>query len=503
MSLPPWLEPLPDAAQMRETDRWAIEERGIPGTQLMERAGTALADGVARCAAGGRVAVVCGGGNNGGDGYVAARVLAERGREVVLLAAKDPSALRGDAAWAAGTWDGPVAPFSPEALAGASVVVDCLLGTGVTGAPREDAAAVIRAMREGDVPVVACDVPSGVDASTGEVAGDAVDAVLTVTFHRAKPGLWIAPGKQHAGEVEVVGIGIPDGAPVAPEAGLLRDEVLDLHPARAVDGTKFASGHVLVVGGSRGLTGAPCLAASAAMRAGAGYVTACVPASLEPIFEVKLTEVMTAALPDDEAGALRADAASGALSRTDRGGALVLGPGLGRADGALACAREVAARAEVALVLDADGLNAHAGRIADLAARTAPTILTPHGGELARLLDVDSDEVRAHRLALVRRAAKEAGAIVVLKGDDTLVCTPDGTVAVSPGGAPALATAGTGDVLSGVVGAFVARGMEPFAAACAAVHVHAEAGRRLAVSLGAEGVIAGDVVDELPLVLRG
>jgi NAD(P)H-hydrate epimerase len=386
------------------------------------------------------------------------------------------------------------------------VIVDAVLGTGFSGAPRDDVAAAIAAMNAAAAPVVAADVPSGVDASTGAVEAEAVDAVATATFHAPMPGLWIHPGKAHAGEVVIVGIGVPDGwrEVVSPAIGLIGEGVLGTYPRRGPDTTKFVSGHVLVAGGSRGMTGAPCLAASAAMRAGAGYVTACVPESLNDIFEIKLTEVMTLPLPD-AGGTHTAFGAPQVLERAQqRGGALVLGPGLGRSDGAVGFARRVAAEAAVPLVLDADGLNAHAGEaLAALRERPAPAVLTPHGGELARLLEVDSDAVSARRLEHAREAARRSGAIVVLKGDDTLVAEPEGRVGVSRGGSPALATAGTGDVLSGVLGAFLARGMAPFDAACAAVFAHAEAGRRAAVILdGPDGVIASDVVDELAHTLE-
>jgi NAD(P)H-hydrate epimerase len=316
------------------------------------------------------------------------------------------------------------------------------------------------------------------------------------------PGLWILPGKAHAGEVVVIDIGIPhEGAPVQPYAGLIGRGVLDTYPRRGQDSTKFASGHVLVAGGSRGMTGAVCLASMAAMRAGAGYVTACVPDSLNDIFEVKLTEVMTAPLPDDGGAHTEAGAADVVERARTRGGTLVLGPGLGRTDGAVAFARRLARAAPVALVLDADGLNAIAATptgLETLRDRSAPAVLTPHGGELARLLQIDSDAVQARRLDRAREAARRAGAIVLLKGDDTIVAEPDGRVGISRGGSPALATAGTGDVLSGVLAAFLARGMAPFDAACAAVFAHAEAGRRAAVIRdGPDGVIASDVVDEL------
>jgi NAD(P)H-hydrate epimerase len=366
-----------------------------------------------------------------------------------------------------------------------------VLGTGFDGEPREPALGAIEAINAADMPVVAADVPSGVDASTGEVAGAAVRAQATATFAAAKPGLWIEPGRTCAGAVEVIDIGMPDDAPLAPSAGLIGEAVLEAIPSRERNSTKFASGHVVVCGGSPGLTGAPCLAAEAAMRAGAGYVTACVPEALQPIFEAKLLEVMTVGLPSRRT-------ADAVLDKTKRGGVLVVGPGMGRMAQAEELARELAQRAEVPLVLDADGLNAHAGRLEDLRVRASPTVLTPHEGELARLLGLESEDVKARRLHHARDAAARSGAIVVLKGDDTLVAEPGGRVAVSPGATPALATAGTGDVLSGVLAALLAKAMDPFTAACAAVCLHARAGRLAAERIGGEGVIASDVVAALP-----
>ena len=243
------------------------------------------------------------------------------------------------------------------------------------------------------------------------------------------------------------------------------------------------------------------MASEAAMRAGAGYVTALVPESLDPIFEVRLLEVMTVPLPDDQ-GSLTAAAGQQVLERSRRAGALVLGPGLGREPETLQLARSLAKDAGPPLVLDADGLNAHAGRLESLSGRPAATVLTPHAGELARLLGTDSSDVSAHRLHSVRAAAAAANAIVLLKGDDTLVADPGGRVAVSRGGAAALATAGTGDVLSGVIGTMLAKQVDPFAATCAAVFVHAAAGRLAAREIGSEGVIASDVIALLPAALR-
>jgi hydroxyethylthiazole kinase-like uncharacterized protein yjeF len=506
MSLPRWLEPLPDSEQQRALDTWAIEQLGMPGIDLMELAGAGLADLAGGLVPAGPIVVVCGKGNNGGDGLVAARVLRQRGREVRVLLLGDPAELRGDAKANLDRLpgEGPE-PFPGATLQHAAGIIDAILGTGFSGEPREPAAGAIEAIngaREGGATVIACDVPSGVDASTGEALGAAIRADATVTFHAAKPGLWISPGKSLAGDVHVIEIGIPPGGPVEPSAGLIKRSVLDGIPRRGRESTKFAAGSVLVCGGSTGLTGAPCMAAEAAMRAGAGYVTALVPASLNLVFETRLVEVMSVPLPDSD-GALMSGGADTVLERCERADALILGPGLGRAEGTLELARTIAQRAPVPLLLDADGLNAHAGELHTLASRAAPTVLTPHAGELARLLGVDSAEVGAHRLRSARDAAKLANAVIVLKGDDTIVATPDGEAAISTGGAAALATAGTGDVLSGVIAALLAKHLQPFQAAAAGVFVHAGAGRIAASEIGDEGVIARDVIERLPVALRG
>jgi NAD(P)H-hydrate epimerase len=502
MSLPDWLDPLPGAEQMRAMDRWAIEERRIPSLDLMERAGAGIALLADRTVPRGLVAIVCGKGNNGGDGFVAARLLYELGRTVRVLRLAEPMEYRGDAAENLRRLEGHHEPFSPDRVDGAAIVVDAILGTGFDGDPRGLAKDAIEAIAVLDVPVVAADIASGVDASTGEAAAVSVWATATGTFACAKPGHWIAPGKQHTGKLEVIDIGIPAGAPVEADVGLLTARVHALAPRRETAGTKFTSGHVVVAGGSRGLTGAPCLASEAAMRAGAGYVTALVPASLEPIFEMRLLEVMTRGLPDAD-GALRANGVDAALASAERAGALVAGPGAGRSDGAFEFLREVAARAPVALLLDADGLNAHAGALDRLAQRSAPTVLTPHAGELGRLLERSSAEIERRRLRSAREAAQRANAVVVLKGDDTIIAAPDGTAAVNGLSSPALATAGTGDVLSGVIGALLAKRLDPFAAACAGVRRHAAAGRVAAHEHGADGVVASDVIAALPRASSG
>jgi NAD(P)H-hydrate epimerase len=481
----PWLTPLYDADGIRAVDRWAIEEQGVPSEELMEAAGSALAEAVAGLAPGGPVRIVCGKGNNGGDGLVAARRLTEMGFEVDVLEL-----------WAEG------APGDLDAwLEGSGAVVDAIFGTGFAGAPRDPAARAIDAINRCGGPVVACDVASGVDASTGEVEGAAVEADLTIGFHAAKLGHFIAPGKWHTGELRIVPIGIPAGAPSKPAGGVIDPAVLGLAPGRGPRSTKFSSGQVVIAGGSRGLTGAVRMASEAAIRAGAGYATVAVPADLEAIFEQGQPEVMSVGCPGGD-GCLAPASKKAVLGAFERAAAGVFGPGLGRDPGSVELAREAILAIEAALVIDADGLNAFAGRLEEIASREAPTILTPHAGELGRLLDRPSEEIAAHRLASAREAADTAGAVVVLKGDDTIVS--DGArVAVNALSASALATAGTGDVLSGMVAALLARGLDPFAAACAAVLAHARAGRIAAERVGAaESVIAGDVIAAIPAGLK-
>ncbi len=475
MATASWLEPLPDADQQRAIDAWAIDDLGIASETLMERAGTGLARLVADRIPEGAIAVMAGTGNNGGDGKVAARLLADRGRDVDLIEV---------------TRDTPADFDFDSRLDGSAAVIDALLGTGFHGAPREPTARAIAAMnaaREEGLVVIACDVPSGVNASSGEVQTAAVIADHTVTFHAAKPGLWLSPGKGHVGGVTIVDIGIPTwDLPVEIDTGLITQHVLDAVPRRGADSNKFTSGHVLIVAGSEQYTGAPVMVARAAARAGAGYVTVCVPAAVIPVLQSKLLEEMVTEQ-------------SGAFDLLGRANALVLGPGLGKGSDVEALVRSLANQAKSPLVLDADGLNALGPDPAFLARRGAPTVITPHAGELGRLLACDSHDISAHRLQKAQEAARLSRAVVVLKGDDTIIT--DGTrTAVSPGGVPALATAGTGDVLSGIIGAYLAKGMDPFTAACAGVYAHLRAGALAARFIGQEGVIASDVITELPRV---
>ena len=500
-----WLDPVHDAAGMAATDRWAIEQAGVPSLELMEAAGRGLARVTAGLATeaeigNGLVTVVCGKGNNGGDGLVAARYLAESGFQVAVIMLGDRDELSPDSQanldrlpeGLAGVIDG---SLSASSLRG--VVIDAMLGTGFEGEPREPVASAIAAINDSGLPVVACDVPSGVNASTGEAAGTAVRADRTATFHARKLGHLIAPGKHLCGPVEVIPIGIPPGAPAPRAGGAIRAGVLALLPRRGADSNKFSSGRVSIVGGSRGLTGAVCLAAEASIRSGAGYATAAVPDGLEAIFEAKLTEVMTKGFGEG-AERLEQEQAGEILDHLEGAAAVIVGSGAGREATTAALTATIVADCKAPLVLDADGLSTFGSDLAPLAGRTAATVLTPHVGEAARLLSTDSTAVSTHRLETARELAGRSQAVVVLKGDDTIV-TDGERVAVNTLPAPALATAGTGDVLAGIVGGFLARGLGAFEAAAAAVFAHAAAGEIAALEAGnRDGVIATDVLRAIP-----
>ena len=444
------------AAEMRAAEeRYPSYPDSIP--ELMERAGTAVAQEAMRAFPDARrFACVCGGGSNGGDGRVAARVLREAG-----LVADETSD-----------------------LAGYDVVVDALFGTGFHGEPRPDAAELIERMNVAEAPVVSVDLPSGVDASTGEIAGAAVDADLTVTFHALKVGLVVAPGRLHAGDVVVSDIGLED---VGTEHRRATAALLDVVPIRAPGATKYTAGSVVVVGGHPGMTGAVCLSGLAALRADAGYVTLAVPEETLPVIEGLALEPVKVGWSED-------DAVEVVLRAAERARAVAIGPGLGRGDARRALVRELLQRLDVPVVVDADGLFE-----LEPVERSAPLVLTPHAGELARLLDTDSGWVDAHRLEAARTAAERFQAVVLLKGTDTIVASPGTGVIVSDFGPPSLATAGTGDVLTGVVAAFLAKGVEPQLAAAAAAVVH---GRAAQLAPHRAGLVASDLLGLLPAALE-
>ena len=456
------LEPLLTA----DETRGAEAAHAGPLSELMDRAGAAVADIVLRRFPG-RVTVVCGGGNNGGDGRVCARLLEEGRREVRVV-------------------DGLGDLGEPD------VIVDALLGIGLRDTPREDAARMIELINAAGRPVVAVDVPSGVNASTGEVPGTAVRATVTVTFGAAKVGLAVAPGRFHAGSVHVAPIGL---RPREHEHALVPASALLDVPRKGAGSTKYSAGSVLIVGGSRGLTGAPMLAALAAFRADAGYVAVAAPESTLPVLEARLLEAVKHPLPEDTAGRLLPRSADAILVAAEKADAIAIGPGLGRSDGTIELVRILLERLDKPIVLDADALWQ-----LEPFARSAPTVLTPHAGELARLLGTKSSEIDAHRLDAVRRAASRFGSVVLLKGADTLVAAPRQGVLVAGYGTPALATAGSGDVLTGVVASFLAKGLEPRLAAALAAVAHGVAGDLVATQ---PGTIASDLLPGLQRAIAG
>lgn len=483
--------PLYDAAGARAFDRAAIDGLGLPGIDLMRAAGRA-SDRVrrGRYAGRGRVVVLAGPGQNGGDGCEVARLARAAGCAAVVLrvaeraSAGDAARAQADAA-AAGVpiLERPDGALEDD-LAGADLVVDALLGTGAAGAPRGGIARAIGVVSASGLPVLALDVPSGVDASTGEAPGPAVQADCTVTYHCDKVGLRIEPGRGLAGQVVVAPIGIPAGLPVAPAAVRVAAAAGLIAP-RSETGSKYDAGAVLVVGGGVGMVGAPLLAAEAALRAGAGVVTVLVPDAVQPAASGLLREAMVRPLGDDPAGRIAAYA--------ERAAAVVLGPGIGRdapADGIVRAALAL----ERPLVVDADALWWCAADPAPLAARTAPTLITPHAGEAARLLGCDAGQIEAHRLASARALAERTRAVALLKGADTLVQAPDGRLGVRARACAALATAGSGDVLAGVAAACLARGADPWTAGVAAAALHVDAGRRAAARAQGGAIIATDLI---------
>lgn len=499
-----WLDPCLDAAQMREDDRWAIEDQGVPSLDLMETAGIALAGKTESLVqAGQRILVVCGKGNNGGDGLVAARILGERGHEVETVLVGGGEGVTPDSKVnldRLGSFrdapDGRIGEILPDF----EVVIDAIFGTGFSGEPRDAAAAAISSLNEASSTVIAADIPSGVNASTGEITGSAVEAAATVTFHMSKIGHWVAPGRWVRGDLEVAPIGIPSGAPAIPYAGLISDRVLSLPPTRSAASNKFTAGKVVICGGSRGLTGAVCLSATAAIRSGAGYATVVVPAELEQIFEVKLTEVMSVGCPSRE-GVFRGAAEEQIVAACEGADAIVFGPGIGREPSLERLLRSLISRLSSPLVIDADAFQALSGALALISERRQPTVITPHAGELARLLEKDSTQVAEHRLESALEAARISKAVVVSKGDDTIVTDGD-RIAINPFSTPGLATAGTGDILAGMIGAMLSRGLDPFEAACVAVKAHSRAGLAAVDRVGVDSVIAGDVLEAIPEGLK-
>ncbi|MFQ5353423.1 MAG: NAD(P)H-hydrate dehydratase [Thermodesulfobacteriota bacterium] len=511
-----------DAEAMRAIDERAVSEYAMKGLQLMENAGRAVAEAVLRELPqnGGvrRVAVICGKGNNGGDGFVCARHLRNAGVDVTLFSLARLGAYKGESAVNVRCWQkmggksvtllksGDIQRHA-SSMRHAHVLVDALLGTGIEGGARGHYGEVIEFINTLKGSVISIDVPSGLNASTGEAEGPIVRAALTVTMALPKLGFYLPPGAGFTGQVEVADIGMP--------ASMLRDEALkcslitecrlrSIIKARPADSHKGTCGHAAVLGGSPGLTGAPYMAAMAAMRIGAGLVTIGLPRGLNSIMECKTTEAMTCPLPEGDDGRLGAGAFDEIKAFLKSKAALVAGPGLGESPHISGILRELLRESPLPMVLDADALNNLAGSLDCIAeAASSGVVLTPHPGEAARLLGVSTAEIQADRIGRAAELAGRTGAVIVLKGANTIIAAPEGEIYINTTGGSALATAGTGDVLAGMTGGLMGQGHSALEAVVAAVYLHGLAADSIARRMGGQrGLIATDLLAEIPVVIN-
>ncbi len=514
------LLPVLQAAAMREADAYTIQEFGIDGRTLMEVAGRACAATAVRMlreSEGDRVAVVCGSGNNGGDGFVAARILALKGLIVDVLCITPPDRLSPDAAHQYRLLERLIDYSNPPQLAIKTAArledlhqhhpdlwIDALLGTGTTGEVRPQYRAAIEAISEARAPVLAIDIPSGLDADSGAPLGVVVDADVTVTMGALKSGMLFASGPDACGQIEVAEIGIPPSAlSDRTDVFLTTDAaVRNWIPRRRRDAHKYSAGMVLVIGGSAGMSGAPVMSALAAARAGAGYVAVACQENIQPILAQKLTAQTTLALPMDEDGGIDVDAAlSTLLPLLSKADAVALGPGLGRARGTINFVLTLLSLLDLPAVIDADALFALAEHPEAFESfRRADWILTPHHGEFKRLVADEADIDDPIRAAADFATQREC--TLVLKGAPSVVAGPDGRVIVSGAGNNALATAGTGDVLTGLSAGFLARGLDPVRAAAAALHIGGAAADAFAGRYEASSMVATDLLRVLPRMMK-
>ncbi|AJE03154.1 bifunctional ADP-dependent NAD(P)H-hydrate dehydratase/NAD(P)H-hydrate epimerase [Geobacter pickeringii] len=498
---------------MQEMDRRTIREYGVPGLVLMENAGRGCADAI-KATFGlqgpGKILVVAGKGNNGGDGYVIARLLREEGWLVKTIVLAERDEITGDARANLDRLAPAAVVFSPAPsglapwhtdLEQATVVVDALLGTGLRSEVQGVYAEAISLMNGCGKPVVAVDIPSGIDAATGTVLGVAVKAALTVTFALAKRGHVLFPGVDHCGILRVVDIGIPgelaEGAP-----GI---EYVDRRAARLLvhrrerNAHKGSFGHCLIIAGSTGKSGAAAMAANSAVRSGAGLVTLAAPAALNTVLEIKTTEAMTFPLDDGGRGLLDETVLPLVMQAAAGKGSVAIGPGLSWAPETACLVRQLVSEIEAPLVVDADGLNALSEQIDVLKGKRSPVVvLTPHPGEMARLAGLSTVEVEANRLGVAREFAARYGVYLLLKGARTVVAAPDGRIAINGSGNPGMASGGMGDVLTGVLSALLGQGYEAFDACCLGVFIHGHAADIVAAEKGEIGMSAVDVQEHLP-----
>lgn len=505
---------------MRTIDSLASSQYQIPSLILMENAGIKVAEAVKSRlhgrVQGARVLVLAGKGNNGGDGLVAARHLYNQGAEVTIVLLAQEAEVAGDARINLEIVKKlPIKVIQVKdekdlhpvrvALLSTEVIVDAIYGTGFKGKPPALVSRLVRLVNNSQRLVVAVDIPSGVEADTGKVEGEAIKAHCTVTMALPKLGLVLLPGARYTGELIVADISIPQAlVDTYRTSGVLLSWQWCARrlPLRDIEGHKGDYGHVLVLGGSPGLTGAVVLTGEAALRSGAGLVTVGVARSLNPILEEKLTEVMTRPLPETAGGFLSPEAAEALSDLWPRVTAVAVGPGLSIYPEAKDFLRAVLRKTTVPVVIDADGLNIVASEIELLKEAQAPVILTPHPGEMARLLNISVAEVQSQRLEVARSSALRWGAIVVLKGARTIIATPAEEVFVNPTGNPGMASGGTGDVLTGIIAGLLAQGLRPAIAAAMGVFIHGAAGDKAAEEKGLRSMTAVDVIASLPFVFK-
>lgn len=506
------------AGEMGDLDRLTIKEFGIPGVVLMENAGLAVvkvAAGLLGETAGKKVVIFAGRGNNGGDGFVVARHLANRGTEVQVFLAAEQDRVTGDALVNLNIWKKmghKIYSLTRSndinlvrlALMNADLVVDALYGTGFKGTIQKPVASIVEAINTCNRPVLAVDIPSGLEADTGRVNGPCIRALHTVTFGLPKIGLVLPEARRYVGRLHVADISIPTVLLTdnpAKRYFLTGQLVNSWWPHREGPEHKGSFGRVLLIAGSRGMSGAAVLAARAAARAGAGLVTLGVPAGIHDIVEAKLTEVMTFPLPQTDRGTLERAAQDEIMHRLNKADVLVLGPGLGGGNETRALVRELLLKVDKPCILDADGLNAMVGRTELFRLVKSDLVVTPHPGEMARLSGLSTEQVQNNRLDTAAKKAAEWNAVVVLKGSGTIIAGPDGAAYINGTGNPGMASGGTGDVLAGLVAGLLAQGMAAEHAAAAGVYLHGLAGDAAARAKSMAGMLAGDLLEHLPLVL--
>lgn len=507
------------AAEMRDIDRQAIEYYGIPGIVLMENAGVETVQAIERMLDNlqyKKICILAGKGNNGGDGFVVARHLTNQGAKVKVFLIGNKEEMKGDAAinfnilhkmnidvvevTGERDWD-----KVKIAATFADCLVDALLGTGFRGILTDEMYKAVQTINEANKPVVAIDIPTGVDADNGQVLTIAVQATHTVTLGLPKPGIVLYPGASYVGDLLVADIGLPASlltAPAIKQNLITAGEIRTLIMKRRQDAHKGTCGKVLVVAGSRGLTGAAALASTAALKSGAGLVTLAIAESLNDIMEVKLTEVMTLPLPEAAAGSIGTDALAPILEFAEKCDAVAIGPGLGNHPETKELIQEIIRQLDKPLVIDADALNAISECGSLLTGTKALPILTPHPGEMARLIGLSAEEVNQDRVYVARLAAEQFGSIVILKGARTIVAYPDGEVYINISGNAGMATGGTGDILTGMISSMIAQGLSSHTAALVSVYLHGLAGDISAQS-GMIGLTASDVLNSIPAAILG